>query len=814
MRRRCAAALAVAWLLATSVAAAAPARRVQAPVTAQLEPRSIAAGETAVLRVTVRTSGSRPEAWRLPALPAGLVVVSTRDASHIELRVPSGRSATFTREYVLRAEQSGLYMLPRIRITIGRATYETEPLQLFVRRAPPARGLDRPGQSRFALTARFAPDTVYVGQQTTLEAEASFEGGLSERVTAGPDYLPPNPPGFWVEDLRDGASLRTRITGARLVSETFRYRRAYFPLEPGRFTLAPARIAFDVRPQPFGRPVPREIASDSIELIVVPPPTRGRPASFNGAVGRLTLHASLRPARIPVGEAGVLRVEVAGIGNVRALPAPRIEAASGIELYAPTERATQADTAGLIRGSKVFEWVIVPQRAGPLQVGPVELAVFDPYARRYDLLRSAPLEALAVAAAGSRPAAAALPELRLRPAPAGGLDFVRTRIFAALQFVPLLFGLLLTWRRRRAGRERRPSRRALRSRLRHALRQLRREGPPAPEFFERLLHSFVSWLADRFAQPELRNAPPATIEAHLVRAGVEPALAAEVAALLLRIHSARFDPTGALNPQLAVRRTEVLAARLDRTGTWRRTAARGARSASAAILLAAGLMSAAAAGAQRADDAFMRGVAAYQELDFDAAAAAFQAHLRQAPRDGNAWLNLGLALDRRGQHGAAVWSWLGGLRQRPKDPAIRAALRQAGVQDDVVRRALPPFGVPIELLLLAASIAWLAGCGALVLRVHSRRTVYSLGGGLGLGLTLLVVLVILAHATRAPIGIVIAQRGVDLRSAPQVRATSLGRLEPGIAILVDDGRNTPWLRVRTLAGTQGWLETGQVRVVP
>ncbi len=88
-------------------------------------------------------------------------------------------------------------------------------------------------------------------------------------------YDLPDPTGS-ISVTRDGRAYEVHV-----------FRRALFPLTPGRYTIASARLAYTL-PQGqsfFSREESFSLRSEQVTLVAIDPPAAGRPAAWAGAVG-------------------------------------------------------------------------------------------------------------------------------------------------------------------------------------------------------------------------------------------------------------------------------------------------------------------------------------------------------------------------------------------------------------------------------------------------------------------------------------------------------------------------------------------------
>ena len=120
--------------------------------------------------------------------------------------------------------------------------------------------------------------------------------------------------------------------------DVFEIRRVLLPLRAGALELGSAKLAFayasSFRENFFGdrEPVDRrdlELTSSSLELNIVDWPAVNRPRDFGGAVGRLTLNASVAETANTI----ELALRVRGIGNFTEFEAPRLTEQPGFDAF-------------------------------------------------------------------------------------------------------------------------------------------------------------------------------------------------------------------------------------------------------------------------------------------------------------------------------------------------------------------------------------------------------------------------------------------------------------------------------------------------
>lgn len=754
-------------------------------------------GSPVTLRVTVETRGEAPTGIHLPQLPRDVDVVGTSDFTQMMIGVPGGRSRVTRREFVIVAHRPGTFRIPAVTVDVGGRSYRTRALDLHVAAgpaagppggaAPPAWSSPFDAPTRSTLRMWVMPDTVYVGQQVLLHAEATFGDDARPRQSRAATFDPPAPSGFWIQDVPNPVSVSLRVREGRTI-ETQTFRRAYFPLGPGRYTIPPAKLFYESRRGFLSAPETRQISSDSARLVVLPLPAQGRPASFSGAVGRLRMRATVVPTRVAIGEAAMVTVEVEGVGNVKALPEPQLPPIPEVDVLAPTQESSVEVVNLNVAGTKRFRWVVVPRRAGTITLPPVEYSVFDPELRQYVVLLT---DTLRIEVAASVDVAAEDTLLRPLRGEAGRepAAWARTGLFAALQGAPLLILALAVAARRR--RERPPGPREHYRRVRRELAVLRAAGSrdTLPEL-ERLLVDAAACVAGA------SGSDPVAGLREQGRGGAAYALAN----VLREISRARFAPDAAEQDTAQVfARAEGFLEMIEPPSRWR-----AGRSGSALGVL---LLSFAAAGAAHGSGGtFREAVARYDAGDYAAAAAAFHAYARSAPRDPAGWYNLGMAAHAAGDHGRAAWAWLRAARLSPRDADLLHNLRRVGAERSA-RQARPPDLLATgERAILAAAGWWLLVLG-IALR---RRAPRGARAGVAAGVLVLVLVsaVLLLDAAR-PVAVTPMSGGAPAFAGPSIHDEQVGSLHVGSLSRVLENRGD-WLRVRLATDREAWVERSRV----
>jgi hypothetical protein len=173
--------------------------------------------------------------------------------------------------------------------------------------------------------------------------------------------------------------------------------RTLTPLRAGEVSIAPARVVVEEvvewQRNLFGARVPMrtrrvQTQSKSLTIDTQTPPTKGRPASFAGVVGRgFALKVTAERSIVNVGDPITLTVEVRGDGALDTLALPRF---SDLGLASQHFQIPNAAVAGTYtdNGAKRFTFNIRALHEDVREVPALELAWFDPHKSVYDTAKS------------------------------------------------------------------------------------------------------------------------------------------------------------------------------------------------------------------------------------------------------------------------------------------------------------------------------------------------------------------------------------------------------------------------------------------
>jgi hypothetical protein len=485
-----------------------------ASFTVTLDRDNISVGDTATL--SLNFDGGSPDA--LPSLPniAQLRYQSVGDSTAISM-VNGDVSSVVSHSYLITALRPGRFVIPSMTVSIDGQTYRSQPVTLTVLKSAPA------VDPRTTFLKLIVPrTTVYVGEILPVQIQLYFQN------VQGAEMPHLNEEGFTLGKMIQAGQSAPVLNGIQY--RMFELRTFVVPAKVGKLNLGPATMSMSV-PRPdarrdfFGRIAdwqPVTLESNPQPLDVLPLPAENVPNSFSGAVGNFTLHVSVSPTNIAVGDPITVKVQISGQGPLENLTLPAQADWQQFKVYPPTSDFQPSDDSGS-SGTRTFSLTVVPQNLEIKELPPFEFSYFDPNQKSYRTLEQ-PAVPLIV-----RPTAASLPPPTLATAGAadnsnaprdiisirqrlGDLTSIREPLiqqpwFLGLQCLPALVwaGLLI----RRRQKEKMDSNPKLRRQkqveqtIRSGLRELRQfaSANQSVEFFAELVHLLQEQLGERLDLP-------------------------------------------------------------------------------------------------------------------------------------------------------------------------------------------------------------------------------------------------------------------------------------------------------------------------
>ena len=385
-----------AVLLSVLLPGAGPLTAQDISVRSYLNSGTVGVGSTFVVNLEVAGSQNLDSEPEIPDL--GTFAAYLGSGSSSSMQIVNGRTTvSLTLQYRFQALEEGTFEIPSISLSVEGRDFETEAMEIVVSTAPPP---DPVRSGRTTEAAEVSPEELFITAETSRNRIREGQPFVVEyriftRVDVGSYSLTriPEPSGFWVEELplpnppqveqvvRDGQQYTSAVIRRVALVPTGAGERTLEPLgveaqvRMRRQTLDPFESIFE-RSSLFGTVVPTTVLSNpiSLEVEALPP---GRPEPFSGVVGSLALTAALDRDSVDANQAVTLTVTARGEGNLKGIPEPALDLPMDFEAYPPEiSESVQRSGEGL-RGTKVWEYVLIPRAPGARTIPPVVSGYFD-----------------------------------------------------------------------------------------------------------------------------------------------------------------------------------------------------------------------------------------------------------------------------------------------------------------------------------------------------------------------------------------------------------------------------------------------------
>ena len=817
------------WLALSLAAGAAPS------FTATLDRTTITVEETATLELIFQDL-TAPGPMNIQ-VPKGLEAQYAGERH--ESRYENGASsAKTTYTYQLSPANPGDYTIPGYQITIAGKNYSSRPLTLKVQPRGTRTGAAEKSEVAF-LRLNVPKTALYAGETIPVEIQLYAQGSIRC------DYPTIKSLGFIL-----GTNATPQQGNTAFQGKAYNY--VFFSLpatamSAGATNFGPAEInALCVVPTGryyrdlFNTPETAEkkyhLFSDPVPVQVLPLPATNVPASFNGTVGIYEMSAAAGPTNVAAGDPITLKVQLSGEGNLNTLDMPALNLGSEFKVYPPIIKSQVTDGIGL-KGTKTFEYVIIPQTPDVRQIPGFEVSFFDPGQKCYRRLEQPPKDIIV------RPAGSAVPPPSL--AGSEGKDKkaeqvqdianIKTRAghlrrpakplawrpwFLGLQLVPLAgIGVALARLLLRRHKERNP--RWVRQREVNRwvektlveLKKLAAAGEPEA-FYATVFRLLQEQLGERLDMPA-QSITAAVVDDVLAPGGMTPETLARLRTLFDRCDQARYAPSGS-----SADLVEFLAQVNTAIGALRQfTPQRGAR----AVRKVAALLAVLFVSAQtRAASEFDQGNAAYAEGKFNAAITNYEALVKQNQISPALYFNLGNACFKTGQVGMAIAYYRLAHELAPRDTDVFNNLQMARLRANATLPYQPPWWrawtrpLTLNEWTLAAMAAGWALAGMIMVSLWKAQT----GPGLSKGMRwvgVLFTVIVAGLALRlweyaGPPPAVVIAKDLPVRYGPLEESRSAFVLGDGSEVEVTD-RQGEWLQVRDSLRRTGWLRKSFVLVL-
>ena len=337
---------------------------------------------------------------------AGPSTSSQTSISNVNGKMTRQMSRTYT--YILMADNEGSFTIPAASIEVKGKVYKSNALTVKVLKEDAAATKKQKTTNgvsaddiflRTVITKRKVYQQEYIVATVKLYNRLNL-GGVSN--VEFPDYkgflsydlVKPNEINYTVENV-DGRNYNTAVLRQTLL----------YPQRSGQLKIEEAKLDAVIRiPSNRGQrdlfgdyfstyqEVRKSLKTKTQTITVNPFPT-GKPANFSSISGtNITIKASLNQSTVKANEPITLKITLSGNGNLKLVNTPEITFPADFETYDAKVVNNLSNTASGVKGSRTFEYLVIPRYAGNFTIPSYTTSYFDVKTKTYKTLSTPAFE--------------------------------------------------------------------------------------------------------------------------------------------------------------------------------------------------------------------------------------------------------------------------------------------------------------------------------------------------------------------------------------------------------------------------------------
>lgn len=310
------------------------------------------------------------------------------------------RSFSKTYSYFLSPIKKGKYTIGQASIEIDGDIYKTMPIQVQVTEAVQSSVSPNNPISflndDIELNIDISKNEVYLNEPISVEFKLLFNPKIN--VTNLGEIDSPEFNNFWSQNIKIP---RLEIKSTSYKGQRYNYvtwkKTLLFPQKTGNLDLLPLTLDVTVdvptnRRDFFGNIIytqtSKKVSSRKRTIKVKDFPTKDKPESFNGAVGKFDISLLSSKSELKATESFQLELKVTGNGNLKLFSLPEIIVPSSLEKYDPEFKENIKSSISGMNGQISNTYTIVPQFKGKYPIPPVEFSYFNPETEKYMIIKT------------------------------------------------------------------------------------------------------------------------------------------------------------------------------------------------------------------------------------------------------------------------------------------------------------------------------------------------------------------------------------------------------------------------------------------
>lgn len=349
-----------------------------------------------------------PQDFTPPSFNGFEIISGPNQSQNIQF-INGSLSQSYAISYVLIPKKEGNIVIGSARAIVNNQTIQSNPITLEVQKGNPNNSYNAHQSNQSTEPSHISVNKedvfvrtfvnkrkCYVGEQITLTQKIYTRIELRGIESVKFPHLE----GFWSKNQENSNNIQLHIENIDGINYyvgeiSTQY---IFPQRSGKLTIPPIELQCVVRKR-SNRP-PRDIfeqffgvnayedksitlKSQPIQITVDELPLKNKPAQFSGAVGsNFSFKAEISKRKLPANDALTLKITISGTGNIPLIDIPKINFPQEFETYDP-KITENISTANGIKGTKTFEYLIIPRKEGTYKLPELNFSYFDPLAQSY-----------------------------------------------------------------------------------------------------------------------------------------------------------------------------------------------------------------------------------------------------------------------------------------------------------------------------------------------------------------------------------------------------------------------------------------------
>jgi hypothetical protein len=379
----------------------------EASFTASVSRNKVTVGEQFQLSFTLNTNASN---FNPPDLNNFIIYSGPNQSSSMQI-INGSVSQTISMNYVLAAKKEGKITIGSASIQVGNKLLNTKPIVIEVSKSNGQSSAQGSGnsaakgnngaypedvESNIFMRATVSKNKVYQGEQLLVTYKVYTRLNIVDNaLSKAPSFN-----GFWSEEVPNPtrqSELHSEVLDGIQYQVAEIKKTILIPQRSGTLSIDPLEMEVVTRvksksrnnnffDQFFGggyQDVKLSIASKQVKVEVMPLPEKGKPENFNGAVGQLNIEASIKNNEIKTDEGCNLTYTISGKGNLKLLEAFKLKLPADIETYDPKVSDKITVSVDGVKGSRTFDYLLIPRYAGNYTIPALPFSYFDPQKGQY-----------------------------------------------------------------------------------------------------------------------------------------------------------------------------------------------------------------------------------------------------------------------------------------------------------------------------------------------------------------------------------------------------------------------------------------------